>query len=170
MHFFDFEQLHVRPRFKFTVPYEHKGLVTHLKTKFKSKTHPFPTKVVGNYFVLDVPIKDAHFWSPRVSFEIEEDENDPNKSCVRGLIGPKPNVWTMFVFIYFAIGILGLFASIYGFSKQSLGETSLFVWGLPVALLLMSTAYFMSKTGEKLGTSQIEMLKTFFRDSWKELQ
>ncbi len=170
MEHFDFEQLHVRPRFRFTVPYATDPLIAHLKKKFNSKTHAFPTKVVGNYFVLDVPVKEAHFWSPRVSFEIEKDEQDENKSIVRGLIGPKPNVWTLFVFIYFGIGILGLFSSIYGLTKYNLGESSLFAWGFPVALLLMSTAYIASKSGEKLGADQIEMLKVFFRDSWKELQ
>ncbi|KAA3652393.1 MAG: hypothetical protein DWP98_01320 [Bacteroidetes bacterium] len=170
MEHFDFEQLHIRPRFKFTVPYETIALVAHLKKKFKSKDHKFPTSVVGNYFTLDVPQHIAHFWSPRVSFEIEVNEEDPSKSTVRGLIGPKPNVWTMFVFIYFAIGILGVFASIYGLSKSTLGQSSLMVWGFPIALLAMSTAYVASKSGEKLGAEQIEILKTFFRDSWKELQ
>jgi hypothetical protein len=170
MEHFDFEQLHVRPRFRFTVPYETTELVAHLKQKFKSKEHPFPTSVVGNYFTLDVPQKVAHFWSPRVSFEIEVDEDDKTKSLVRGLIGPKPNVWTMFMFIYFAIGILGLFGSLYGLSKGTLGESSLFAWSFPVALLIMSTAYVASKSGEKIGAEQIQLLKTFFRDSWKELQ
>lgn len=170
MEFFDFEQLHVRPRFRFTVPYATKPLVEHLRKKFLSKEHKFPTKVVGNYFTLDVPDHISHFWSPRVSFEIEVDEEDPNKSLVRGLIGPKPNVWTMFMFIYFGIGVVGLFGSLYGLSKVTLGESSLYVWAFPVALLIMSTAYFASKSGERLGAEQIELLKTFFRDSWKELQ
>ena len=74
------------------------------------------------------------------------------------------------MFIYFGIGIIGLFASLYGLSKLTLGESSLFVWAFPIALLLMSTAYVASKSGEKIGSEQIEMLKTFFRDSWKELQ
>lgn len=170
MEHFDFEQLHIRPRFRFTVPYETNALISHLKEKFKSKTHPFPTTVVDSYFTLDVPHKLAHFWSPRVSFEIEVDEDDPKKSMVRGLIGPKPNVWTMFMFIYFTIGITGLFGSLYGLSKVTLGEASLFAWSFPVALLIMSTAYVASKSGEKIGSEQIELLKNFFRDSWKELQ
>ena len=99
------------------------------------------------------------------------DEDDPDKSLVRGIIGPKPNVWTMFMFIYFGIGIVGLFGSSYGLSKLTLGkESTLFVWAFPIALLLMSTAYFASKSGERLGSDQINLLKTFFRDSWKELQ
>lgn len=171
MDHFDFEQLHIRPRFRFTVPYKTEPLVKHLRQKFLSRSHKFPAKVVGNHFVLDVPEHVSHFWSPRVSFEIEVDEDDPDKSLVRGIIGPKPNVWTMFMFIYFGIGIVGLFGSSYGLSKLTLGkESTLFVWAFPIALLLMSTAYFASKSGERLGSDQINLLKTFFRDSWKELQ
>jgi hypothetical protein len=126
--------------------------------------------VRGHFFVLDVPEQVAHYWSPRVTFEIEKDEEDPNKSLVRGLIGPKPQVWTMFVFIYFSIGVVGLFVTILGLSKMSLGGSSVLVWAFPFALVLMSTAYLASKSGQKLGAKQIELLKVFFRDSWKELQ
>ncbi len=170
MEHFDFEQLHVRPRFRFTVPYKTEPLVAHLKSKFNSGDHPFPTTVVDNHFTLDVPDQIAHYWSPRVSFEIVEDESDPGKSLVRGLIGPKPNVWTMFVFIYSSIGLVGLFLSMYGFSRRSLNHESEMVWAFPVALVLMSTAYLVSKSGQKMGAKQIDLLKTFFRDSWKELQ
>lgn len=170
MDHFDFEQLHVRPRFRFTVPYETDALIAHLTQKFKAKDHPFPTAVRGHFFVLDVPEQVAHYWSPRVTFEIEKDEEDPSKSLVRGIIGPKPQVWTMFVFIYFSFGVVGLFVTILGLSKISLGGSSLLVWALPIALALMSTAYLASKSGQKMGAKQTELLKVFFRDSWKELQ
>lgn len=170
MEHFDFEQLHLRPRFHFTVPYETEALIAHLTSKFRSKDHKFPTTVLGNHFVLDVPHHVAHFWSPRVTFDIVVDEADPQKSMVRGLIGPKPNVWTMFVFIYFSIGIAGLFMSIFGLSRTTLGKDSDLVWAFPIALVLMSTAYLFSKSGQKMGAQQIDLLKHFFRDSWKELQ
>ncbi len=170
MEHFDFEQLHLRPRFKFTVPYETEALIAHLTSRFRARDHKFPTTVLGNHFVLNVPEHVAHFWSPCVTFDIVVDEDDPSKSLVRGLIGPKPNVWTMFVFIYFSIGVAGLFVSIFGLSRTSLGEDSMLVWGFPIALGLMSTAYLFSKSGQKMGSKQIDLLKIFFRDSWKELQ
>ena len=169
MDFFDFEQLHVRPRFSFEIPHAPDKIEEHLKKAFKAPGHKFIGKVVNKYVILDIPQHLDHFWSPRISFEIEVIKGEENKSLIRGLIGPKPQVWTMFMFIYFSIGIMGLFASLYGLSKQTLGESSLFVWGFPVALVIMSTAYLASKSGEKIGAEQISLLKDFFRAAFKAI-
>ena len=58
--------------------------------------------------------------------------------------------------------------SMYGLSKWSLGEFSIAVFGFPIALVLMSSAYLTSKYGEKLGHEQVEVLKDFLRGVLKE--
>jgi len=46
-----------------------------------------------------------------------------------------------------------------------LGEPTIWIYALPVAAVLMLTAYQSGKYGEKLGNEQIEYLKQFVRDS-----
>ena len=122
-------------------------------------------KIVDNHIILDIVEKDQHYWSPQLNFRIEQDEFDTNKSVVAGLIGPKPAVWTMFMFIYFLIGIAGFFISSFGFSKLLLGEYSNLVLALPIAIVIMLSAYGVGKYGEHLANDQIEMLKQFVRDA-----
>ncbi|MEL7220607.1 MAG: hypothetical protein AAGJ93_04760 [Bacteroidota bacterium] len=72
-------------------------------------------------------------------------------------------VWTMFVFFYFLIGVIGFFLSSYGISKWILDDYSPLIWAF--SLLIILTAYFAGKYGEQLGADQIEILKQFVRDA-----
>ena len=118
-------------------------------------------KIIDNHFTLDIIGPEAHFWSPHLGFRIEEDEEDKSKAVISGLIGPKPSVWTMFMFFYFAIGVLGFFLSAFAYSKITLGEKSALIWAFPVSIVFMLSAYLTSKFGERLGKEQIEEMKTF---------
>lgn len=126
---------------------------------------PIKGKIVDHHIILDIVGEAAHYWSPQLNFRIEADEEDQSQSVVSGLIGPKPNVWTLFVFLYFLIGIIGFFLSSYGISKWMLDQYSPLIWAFPVALLFALTAYKAGKYGEQLGADQIEMLKQFIRDA-----
>jgi len=81
------------------------------------------------------------------------------------LYGPNPQVWTMFILIYGAIGVLALFITIIGVSRVMLDMSAPVLWALPVlggaALLL----YIFSQTGQKLGAEQTFTLHHFFEDT-----
>jgi len=127
-------------------------------------------RVIGNHVILDIVGKDVHFWSPQLNFRIEPNEEVPEETIIAGLIGPRPNVWTLFMFIYFSVGIAGFFISTYGISRYMVGDFSYTIWGLPLAGLFMLTAYQAGKFGERLGASQVELLKQFVRDSLVEAE
>ena len=108
-------------------------------------------RIVNNHITLDIVGKEVHYWSPQLSFRVEPDDEDANSSIVSGLIGPRPGVWTLFMFIYFLVGILGFFISSFGVSRMMLGEYSHFILAFPIAILFMLTAYRVGKYGEKTG-------------------
>ncbi|UTW62788.1 hypothetical protein KFE98_01125 [bacterium SCSIO 12741] len=122
-------------------------------------------KIINNHIILDIVEPEVHYWSPHLDFRVEEDEFNENQSIVSGLIGPRPAVWTLFMFIYFSVGILGFFISSYGVSQWVVGRFSWTLLAFPVAVVFMLTAYAAGKQGEKLGADQIEILKQFIRDS-----
>lgn len=161
------EILHIRPRFSFVIPYPAEEIIRRIQLKLDEPHAPCVGKISMDHVFLDIPQVDQHFWSPQMSFYLEPDETDPNKTQIRGLFGPKPSVWTLFLFFYLAVGLVGMVFSMYGFSKWSLGTFSYAIYGLPVALVVMSTAYFMGKSGEKLGEDQILILKQFFKAALK---
>ena len=121
--------------------------------------------IIDNHIILDIVKDEQHYWSPQLNFRLEQDEEDSNKTIVSGLIGPKPAVWTLFMFIYFLIGTLGFFIFSYGFSKLLLGEYSNWILALPVSILFILSAYKVGKYGEHLAKDQIEILKQFVRDA-----
>lgn len=122
-------------------------------------------EIVDNHIILDIVGEDVHYWSPHLNFRVEEDEDNPAHCRLLGLIGPKPGVWTLFMFIYFVIGVIGFAFSSYGISVWMLGKYTLYVWGFPIALLIMLSAYKVGKYGEQLGKDQMEDLKAFIRDA-----
>lgn len=120
-------------------------------------------RVVGTHIILNIVGEEVHYWSPQLNFRVEADEYEPGQTIIAGLIGPRPQVWTMFMFIYFSVGAGGLALTTYGASKWMLGEYSPTVMGFPIAILFMLTAYKAGKYGESLGKDQITLLKDFVR-------
>ena len=122
-------------------------------------------RIIDNHIILDIVGEEAHYWSPQLNFRVEEEEDDPGTAVIAGLIGPKPGVWTLFVFIYFSVGITGFVISSYGVSRYMIGTYTPWIFAFPVAILFMLTAYKAGKYGEQLGADQIEMLKDFIREA-----
>ncbi len=156
---------HIRPRFKFTVPFSQEVVMSRIVDLLAKAQGEVKGQIVQNHITLDLPEHSRHYWSPQLNFRVEVDEEDKGSTTIKGLIGPRPNVWTMFMFIYFAVGAAGFVLSIYGVSKWMLGEENLWIYALPMAGLIMLTAYWTGKYGEKLGQNQIEYLKQFVRDA-----
>jgi hypothetical protein len=156
---------HIRPRFEFTVRFTEDNVLIRIKELMEESKHDVTGVIADNHIILDIPLTNRHFWSPQLNFRVEPDSTDTSQSVVKGLIGPRPAVWSMFMFIYFFVGTVGFFIALFGFSKWSLGEYSNLVLALPIAILFMLSAYLTGKYGERLGHDQIETLKQFVRDA-----
>lgn len=146
------------------MPHEREMVLERIKLLLE-QTSKVKGKIINDHVILDIIDNEVHYWSPQLNFRIERNEDDPNQTILAGLIGPRPPVWTLFMFIYFAVGIVGFFISSYGVSKLMLGENSPFLWAFPIAIVFMFTAYKAGKYGEQLGKDQIEELKNFIRSA-----
>ncbi len=156
---------HIRPRFSFHVAYPVTDVllrVEKLKTKYEGK---LVGTIADHHVILDIPVAERHYWSPQLNLRVEEDEDAPGMSTIKGLIGPRPAVWPLFMFIYFSIGVIGFFIGSYGISLWMLGTFSPWVLALPIAAVFMLSAYASSKYGESLGHDQAERLKDFIREA-----
>lgn len=120
-------------------------------------------EIVDDHVVLDIVGADQHYWSPQLNFRIEPSETNAGETVIAGHIGPRPAVWTLFMFIYFGVGIVGFFIASFGFIKLIAGTYSHLVLALPIAILFMLTAYATGKYGETLAKEQTEILKEFIR-------
>jgi len=106
----------IRPRFEVASKYSVTELQDIMKKAIKSKDAPCDGKVRYGYVSLFPKEEDHHYWSPHLSVTIEEIPEEEG-SLLRGLYGPSPAVWTMFVFVYGIIALSIVIALVIGQKK-----------------------------------------------------
>ena len=156
-HFWDHE---IRPRFKLSSPKSLDQIIFQINTELKKETASCQGRILHDHVTLFIPHEDQHYWSPQLSLTIEENENG---SLIQGLYGPRPAVWTLFVFFYAFIAFLILMVAILGFSYISLGDSAAILWLLPVLILIFLSLYRTSYVGQKLGKDQMKQLDDFLK-------
>ena len=151
----------IRPRIRVETEYSPDQLRDVFSQKLKQDRSKIEGTVLSN-FVSIAPVKeDQHYWSPQLTITIEKTEHG---SLLRGLYGPKPSVWTMFVFFYSVIGFAVLIVSMIGLSYWSLNKGSTILWLVPVLILLFLTLYLVAYLGQKFGQKQMIHLHHFMEE------
>ena len=158
---------HIRPRFKIVCQHPPEKVKASFKQLIEAKRGQIKAKMIQDHIIFDIIDKDSHYWSPQMNFRVEEDEFNPGTTIIAGIIGPTPKVWTLFVFIYAGLAIVGFFISSHGVSQWMLDRYSHTIWAFPIALVLMLTAYLAGREGESLGAEQVEFLKDQVREALK---
>ena len=153
--------IEIRPRFRELYHLPASETIQKLKTAVEKEGAAIKGLVVDQHILLYLPAKDQHYWSPQLSIDIEEHQEG---ALIRGLYGPRPSVWLLFVFLYSVLGAISLFVAITGFSQYSLGLPAPVLWVLPVAAILALFLYLSAKTGERLGKDQMYQLHHFLDD------
>lgn len=151
----------IRPRFK---AYTDKSPIEiQQRIQERLKTHPEDCTgtVITNHIVLRIPAQQQHYWSPQLSLNLEEEDN---QTVISGLYGPNPNVWALFTFGYGIIGVLSLFLLISGSSKLSLGGSANELWLLLVLGIIAVLLYLSSQVGQKLGVEETFTIHHFLEE------
>jgi hypothetical protein len=151
-------QLRIRPRFRQEVDLSPEEIKEKLKPALDMNRDICRAKIVQNLIILSVPPEQQHYWSPQLSLELEKTDSG---TMIRGLYGPKPAVWTMFVFFYSGIGFLTLLGLIFGLSQQMLKMEPWALWFFPLGIILIVGFFLVSKIGQGLGQKQMHELKNF---------
>jgi hypothetical protein len=151
-------QYRIRPRFHVEVPYSIEELVERMNGCLKEDNATCKGWANLHYAKLFIPKADQHYWSPHLSVSYEESEQG---TMVRGRYGPRPAVWTMFIFFYAFIGFAILMVAILGTSYLSLDKSGAILWWIPVLIVLFFSLYLVSFFGQKLGHGQMVTLHHF---------
>jgi hypothetical protein len=155
----------MRPRFRLEVPEPPDAVVGRIDERLKLPDSSCSGMVAENHHVVELRVheRDRHFWSPALSVTVTDDAD--SGSVIHGLIGPDPNVWTLFAMLY--MGILTFLAGvgIFGLIQWWLDLTP---WGLylvPVLLVALVAMYGISRIGQKLATPQTIVLRAFLEEA-----
>ncbi|MDT7830925.1 GTP-binding protein [Flavobacteriaceae bacterium S356] len=157
-------EIFLRPRFSIDVEENEIILLERIQNEFKKAAKEYKAKVVDSHIFIDVPEKDAHFWSPQLHIEVVE--KTTSSSTVKGLFGPKPQVWTLFMFLHFIVG--GAFITFISmlYIKYSLGESLVFPIVMTITLPIVWTLlYVLGRLGRATGKKQMRDLHRLLMDA-----
>ena len=145
------EFLEIRPRFKKQSPNDIDSLLQGLQGLLDANT-TITGRIVHHHATIKIPPTEQHFWSPQLTLNFETQED---KTIIRGLYGPNPNVWLLFMFLYFFMGFVALVLLVIGISRLNLGLTAYILWAVPFVLGGIFVLWFAGKAGRKLGHDQM---------------
>ena len=146
----------IRPRFNIETDIPKLELIERISSEIKSCNGKCKIDLVRNHIIFKIPEEMQHFWSPELSIEIEEHENN---SVLRCILGPRSALWTMFATFYGVSAFTGIIGLVLGFSQWSIGNYPSGFWLVPVSLLLIAIAYLVAITGQKLSYNEMLFLK-----------
>ena len=104
----------IRPRFNRWSQAQPETILQNFEEVLKNKEMEVKGFVLDHHIYLKIPREDQHYWSPQLNLEVLDDEKG---SRIRGLFGPRPSVWLMFIFFYFVLGFGSIIVAIIGFSQ-----------------------------------------------------
>ncbi|MDG1714786.1 GTP-binding protein [Lacinutrix sp.] len=149
----------LRPRFKFDIEYNNEKLLE-LFDATKSTQSNFIVSRVDDHVFIKIPKAKQQFWSPQLHLEINKIEH--NKSQLYGLFGPNPTVWTLFMFLHFAVAGLFIALCIWAYSNYALKvDYSLQIWGMVLMIVLWFVLYFSGRVSKASNQKEMTDLYTF---------
>ena len=150
----------LKPRFKIDINENEEVILGRLKKNFKNVDCKYCSKIVGNHIVIDIPKDEQHFWSPQLHVEVEKDKN--SKTIVKGVLGPKPQVWTFFMFLHFAVAIAFFVFLVMFYTKWSLHQDFTFALAMCIAMpIIWILLYLAGQLGKKIAYYQMKELHDF---------
>lgn len=143
----------LRPRFKLELNTRNESVLAAFEIK-QNETNDFEIQRVDDHVFIKIPKVQQHFWSPQLDLEIIDNEN--NTCTLHGLFGPKPAVWTLFMFLHFIVATLFLSAGVWAYSNYSLDKSySLQLAGMVLLLISWFALYFAGRLGKQAGEKEM---------------
>lgn len=149
----------LKPRFKMELEEDEKVILEKFKNNLENKDCKYCSTIVGHHVIIDVPAEEENFWSPQMHVEIEKKNN---KTIVKGVLGPKPKVWTFFMFLHFAVALAFIVFFVMFYTKWSLNQDYTFVMIMCIIMpIIWIVLYFVGQLGKKFGYNQMVELHDF---------
>jgi hypothetical protein len=145
----------VRPTFEFEFDSDPDSLMEQLRERLPQCPHCTGVSV-GRHAELFVPESERRLWSPWLSVTAR-DRN--GVTFVRGRFAPHPSVWTLYLFLAFALGFALLVGVTWGYAQWATEATPWALWSVPIVLAAAAGLYGTSQVGQRLSASQMVELR-----------
>lgn len=156
-----------RPRFTLDLPMAPDEVTERVRAHLERSGGKVTGSVFRRTIVLTVCEEDTHFWSPHLDVQLEEAKG--GGTHLSAMFSPHPHVWTAFVGVQLAFGLLSLGAAVWVLSIWSLGQDLRLGLGI-LGLMLFGGgfAYGAAYVGQGIGSEQMYELRAFLTDALRE--
>jgi len=162
--------LRSRPRFKVYTKASKERLIQTIKELLKNHSDQFGGYANKEFAMVRLKKDKDKYWAPQLQIRWEIDEDNPKYIVVRGIIGPRPNIWTMFMFFYGLSGALIITLGTYAFSEYYVTGTSAWIWSIPFAVLLAFGTYLASKIGQIIAKEHLHAINIFVDEIFNQIK
>jgi len=153
----------LRPRFQMELEQPSSQLLAKF-SETKKNQNKFIVSCVDDHIFIKLPNKEQHFWSPQLHLEISE--KDENSCSLHGFFGPNPTLWTMFMFLHVAVGILFMVNATWLYSNYNMENPITLQVGIAIVLVLAwILLYFAGVMGKKKGKPGMRELYGFMTET-----
>lgn len=157
-------EVFLRPRFTIETDKSEESVLNSLETLLKVNKNQFSCKQRDRHIFIDICEKDSHFWSPQLHIEVLQGQQ--NGSLVKGLFGPKPQVWTFFMFLHFAVGIAFCVFVTFLYVNHTLDKSVMFPLLMTILLpIIWVFLYFIGRLGRDFGKKQMHKMHDLLLES-----
>lgn len=154
----------IRPRFTIQSPLTSEQATEALRLGLKKIDCPVRGRVIPDFASLMLPEHDREMWSPWLTVSIEV-APDGNGCLLRGVYGPAPGLWTLFMFLYTILGFSAIGILFYGLVLRTLGQPAGILWLVPVLIAIFLTLWLVAMIGQRLSRHQMNTLHRFVENS-----
>ena len=149
----------LRPRFSQSLNKSSKQVFEAFKST-KNNQYTIRINILDVHVFLKIPTVQQHFWTPQLHLEVLE--NNLTSCTVKGVFGPNPKVWTLFMFFHFVTASLFLGFGVWTYSNWFL-DTS---FTTPLLLMFLMIIVWISlyvggRPGKQKGLKQMHQLYGF---------
>jgi ABC-type multidrug transport system fused ATPase/permease subunit len=156
----------LKPRFKLRYSDPKEEIIEQFRINLSEDNCRFPSKIVDHHIVIDVPDGEEHFWSPQLHVEVEKEDD---VTIVKGILGPKPKIWTLFIFFHFAVAVTFFVFFVIFYSRWSLDQDYTLSMIMCILMpVLWVVLYFAGQLGKKFGYEQMQELHAVLIEALKE--
>jgi len=147
----------IRPKYRITTELSPNMIVDEVKLLL-DKSDKVDGRIVDNNVYLKLPVEELHYWSPEFQVKIKKEDK---VTSIRGIAGPNPKVWATFMVFYGLAIMLLIFGGSLGISQWMLDIESIWIWSVPVSIILYAIIFVAAKYGQRLGADQLIRLRDF---------
>lgn len=148
--------MRARPTVRYIVDLPPTEILARFQKNLETDVGPCTGTVGRQEVTLFIGDERRRLWSPFLQLGVTGQEGG---SLVHGTMGPQPNLWTAFVFVYASLLVVFTAGTMYGFVQSTLDQSPTGLAAAALGLVGLAGSCGLDLLGRKLGAGQMGILR-----------